>query len=171
MIARLLGLTLLWLASAGASASISEEVAAHYDSQLGALFEWFHRNPELSFLEHDTAARLAAELRTLGVEVTEGVGGTGLVGMIRNGAGPLVLVRADMDGLPVREQSGLPYASTRSQVNRAGEEMPVMHACGHDVHMTALVGAARLFTSHRDSWRGTVMLVGQPAEERISTLR
>lgn len=154
-------------AAAAAPASLSEAVARHYDEQLDDLFVWFHRNPELSFLEHETATRLAEELEKLGVAVTRGVGGTGLVGLIENGPGPTVLIRADMDGLPVKEASGLAYASTKTQVNRAEETVPVMHACGHDVHMTALVGAARALMASRDQWSGTVMLVGQPAEERI----
>ncbi|MFO0688582.1 MAG: amidohydrolase [Myxococcota bacterium] len=138
-----------------------------YDAHLGALFEHFHRHPELSFLEHATAKRLARELRKLGVDVTDGVGGTGVVGLLRNGDGPLVLVRADMDGLPIREESGLPYASTATQVDQSGRKVPVMHACGHDVHMTVLVGTARRLVAQRERWRGTVMFVGQPAEERI----
>ncbi len=150
---------------------LAADVDAHWDSHLAALFEHFHRNPELSFLEHETAARLAAELRALGVEVTEGVGGTGIVGVLANGDGPTVLVRADMDGLPVEERSGLPYASTKRQVDITGDEVPVMHACGHDVHMTALVGTARQLLRLRDRWSGTVMLVGQPAEERIGGAR
>ncbi|MEE4301986.1 MAG: amidohydrolase, partial [Pseudomonadales bacterium] len=105
-----------------------EEVRAYYDDHLAELFVWFHRNPELSHLETRTAARLAQELRALGVEVTDGVGGTGLVGVIENGDGPTLLIRADMDGLPVKEASGLSYASTARQTNRAGEEVPVMHA-------------------------------------------
>ncbi len=138
-----------------------------YDEHLAALFEHFHRNPELSFLEKQTAKRLARELRKAGAEVTEGVGGTGVVGVLRNGEGPLVLVRADMDGLPIREQSGLDYSSTVTQVDQGGREVPVMHACGHDVHMTALVGTARRLAAIRDAWSGTVMFVGQPAEERV----
>lgn len=138
-----------------------------YDQHLAALFEHFHRHPELSFLERETAKRLARELRKLGLDVTEGVGGTGIVGLLRNGEGPLVLVRADMDGLPIREESGLAYASTVKQVDASGREVPVMHACGHDVHMTVLVGTARRLAAQRDRWRGTVMFVGQPAEERI----
>ncbi|MBK7950742.1 MAG: amidohydrolase [Deltaproteobacteria bacterium] len=138
-----------------------------YDAHLGALFEHFHRHPELSFLERETAKRLARELRKLGLDVTGGVGGTGVVGLLRNGEGPLVLVRADMDGLPIREESGLAYASTVTQVDASGREVPVMHACGHDVHMTVLVGTAKRLAAQRDRWRGTVMFVGQPAEERI----
>ncbi len=147
--------------------ALESAVNADYEAYLGDLFLHFHRNPELSFLEHQTAARMAAELRSLGIEVTEGVGGTGVVGMLRNGEGPLVLVRADMDGLPVREDSGLDYASTATQVDITGEEVPVMHACGHDVHVTSMVGTARRLTAMKDAWSGTLMFVVQPAEERI----
>ncbi|MDZ7825844.1 MAG: amidohydrolase [Gammaproteobacteria bacterium] len=167
----LLLLLLLGAAPARAATAWSEEIRQHYETELEELFLWFHRNPELSFLEHETSARLARELRDLGVDVTDNVGGTGLVGMIENGPGPLLLIRADMDGLPLREDSGLPYASTATQENRDGEEVPVMHACGHDVHITSLVGTARMLLAHRDLWRGTVMLVGQPAEERIGGAR
>ncbi|MEE8467763.1 MAG: amidohydrolase [Planctomycetota bacterium] len=151
--------------------TLKSAVARDWQEDLSALFVHFHRNPELSFLETETAARLAQELRAAGVEVTEGVGGTGVVGMLRNGEGPLVLVRADMDGLPVKEATGLSYASTATQVNLAGAEVPVMHACGHDVHMTALVGTARRLVAFKDRWAGTVMFIGQPAEERIGGAR
>ncbi|MCP4905874.1 MAG: amidohydrolase [bacterium] len=160
-----LGIAFAGVASAGKN--LGEAARRDYDESLGALFEYFHRNPELSFREVETAARLAEELRKAGAEVTTGVGGTGVVGMIRNGGGATVLVRADMDGLPIREQSGLAYASTRSQTGPDGSEIPVMHACGHDVHMTSLVGTAKRLIANRDHWSGTVMLVGQPAEERI----
>lgn len=150
-----------------ADAALRSAVEADYRDHLGDLFVHFHQNPELSFLERATAKRLAEELRAAGVEVTEGVGGTGLVGFIRNGDGPMVLVRADMDGLPVEEKSGLPYASKARQVDITGEEVPVMHACGHDVHITSLVGTARRLGALKDRWSGTVMLVAQPAEERI----
>ena len=166
-----LGALLLWQANQGSGDELREAIAADYRENLGELFVHFHENPELSGLEKETAARLAAELRAFGVEVTEGVGGTGIVGMLRNGEGPLVLVRADMDGLPVREDSGLSYASTATQVNRAGDEVPVMHACGHDVHITSMVGTARQLQAHRDRWSGTLMFVGQPAEETISGAR
>jgi len=149
------------------SASLAEAVEADYDEHLRALFEHFHQNPELSFCETRTAARLAAELRAAGVEVTEAVGGTGVVGVLKNGPGPTVLVRSDMDGLPIEEQSGLAYASTASQVGIDGRETPVMHACGHDVHMTALVGTARRLAAARERWSGVVVFIGQPAEERI----
>lgn len=163
-----LALVFVLLAAGPAQADdLADAIAADYESHLEDLFVHFHRNPELSFRETKTAARLAEELRGVGIEVTEGVGGTGIVGMLRNGEGPLVMVRADMDGLPVAEQSGLEYASTARQVDITGEEVPVMHACGHDVHMTSLVGTARRLVERKDSWNGTVMFIGQPAEERI----
>ena len=150
-----------------ADPSLKAAIDEDYGDHLGELFVHFHRNPELSFRETRTAARLAQELRAVSVEVTEGVGGTGLVGILKNGEGPTVLVRADMDGLPIREDSGLDYSSTVTQVDITGEEVPVMHACGHDVHITSMVGTARRLTALRDRWSGTVMFVGQPAEERI----
>ena len=130
-----------------------------------ALYEHFHANPELSFQEHETAKRMAKEMRAAGFEVTEGVGGTGVVGVMRNGAGPTVMLRADMDGLPVEEETGLPYASRATGPDRTGAVFPTMHACGHDVHMTSLVGAARRLATSRDAWSGTLVLIGQPAEE------
>jgi amidohydrolase len=146
---------------------LADTVKADYDQHLAALFDYFHRNPELSSMEVKTAARLAEELRAAGFEVTEGVGGTGVVAILENGPGPLVMMRADMDGLPVPEKSGLPYASTVTQIDWDGNEVPVMHACGHDVHITSLVGTARVMASSRDTWSGTLMLIGQPAEERV----
>jgi hippurate hydrolase len=154
-------------ASPAAAADFSEAVKADYDKRLGALFLDFHRNPELSFKENRTAKILAKELRAAGATVTEGVGGTGVVGVMRNGAGPTVLVRADMDGLPLEEKSGLPYASRVQQVGVDGKEMPVMHACGHDVHITSLVGTAHRLAAMKDRWKGTVVFIGQPAEERV----
>ena len=148
-------------------AQVAAAVDADYDSYLSPLFVHFHENPELSFLEHKTAARMAAELRKTGAEVTENFGGTGVVGMMKNGVGPLILVRADMDGLPVEEKSGLPYASDATQVGMDGKEYPVMHACGHDTHITSMVGTARWLAENKDKWSGTVMFVVQPAEERV----
>jgi len=149
------------------SDELSDSVQADYDQHLGALFDYFHRNPELSSMEVKTAARLAEELRATGFDVTEGVGGTGIVAILKNGPGPLVMMRADMDGLPVPEKSGLANASTATQIDWDGNEVPVMHACGHDVHITSLVGTARVMAATRDSWTGTLMLIGQPAEERV----
>ncbi len=131
------------------------------------LFKHFHRNPELSLREEETAKRFARELRQLGITVTEGVGGTGVVGVLENGDGPTVLLRADMDGLPVKELVDLPYKSTRTQVDTDGIEKPVMHACGHDAHMVSLIGSARRLVAMKDQWSGTIVFVGQPAEERI----
>ncbi|MEM9086771.1 MAG: amidohydrolase [Pseudomonadota bacterium] len=146
---------------------IAASVDADYDSYLEPLFVHFHRNPELSFLENKTAARMAQELRDAGLEVTENVGGTGVVGMVKNGEGPLILLRADMDGLPVEEKSGLDYASVVTQVGQDGKEYPVMHACGHDVHITSMVGTARQLMAMKDKWSGTLMFIVQPAEERV----
>jgi hippurate hydrolase len=150
-----------------ADADLANAVAKDYRGHLGALFDHFHRNPELSFMETQTAARLAAELRQTGFEVTEGVGGTGVVAIMKNGAGPLVMMRADMDGLPVLEKSGLPNASKVMAKDREGNLSPAMHACGHDVHITSLVGTARQMAARRKQWSGTLMLIGQPAEERV----
>jgi hippurate hydrolase len=144
----------------------AESIQQDYDEHLGALWDHFHQNPELSTVEFKTAARMAEELKAAGFEVTEGVGGTGVVAIMENGSGPLVMMRADMDGLPVEEKSGLPNASTARQVSAlSGKEEPVMHACGHDVHITSLVGTARQMAARRDQWSGTLMLVAQPAEE------
>jgi amidohydrolase len=154
-----------------ADAALRNDIAADYRERLGALFEHFHRNPELSGRETETSKRLAQELRALGYDVTEGVGKTGVVAILRNGAGPTVLLRADMDGLPVEEKSGLRYASTARQVDVTGLEQPVMHACGHDVHMTALVGTARQLAARKSAWSGTLVLIGQPAEERVAGAR
>jgi hippurate hydrolase len=151
--------------------SLSAAVEKDYNEHLGALFDYFHRNPELSTMETRTAARLAQELRAAGFEVTEGVGGTGVVAMLENGRGPLVMMRADMDRLPVEEKSGLANASRATQVDWDGNKVPVMHACGHDVHITSLVGTARYMHANRDSWSGTLMLIGQPAEERVGGAR
>lgn len=146
-------------------------IAADYDATLGALFEHFHANPELSHREFKTAARLAGELGALGYEVTDKVGGTGLVAMLQNGNGPTVMIRADMDGLPIREDNDLPYASRVTQEDIDGVVRPVMHACGHDTHITSLVGTARQMMARKDDWSGTLILIGQPAEERISGAR
>lgn len=139
--------------------------------KLESLYVDLHRSPELSLQEKETAARMAAELRALGFEVTTGVGGHGVVGVLRNGKGPTVLLRTDMDALPVKEETALPFASTATGKNAAGETVPVMHACGHDVHMAAWVGAAALLTKSRDRWRGTLLMMGQPAEEVVSGAR
>ncbi len=129
------------------------------------LYRHFHQHPELSLQEHETAARVAAELKTAGYEVTSGVGGTGVVAILKNGAGPTLMLRTDLDALPVTEQTGLAYASTVKTKIAAGET-GVMHACGHDIHMTNLIGTGRYLAEHKRLWQGTLMLIAQPAEER-----
>jgi hippurate hydrolase len=158
----------LFATPALAAPDFSAAVKADYDKSLRAMFEDFHRNPELSFKETRTAGIMAKQLRAVpGMTVTEKVGGTGVVGVLKNGQGPTVLLRADMDGLPVEEKSGLPYASKARQVGVDKVESPVMHACGHDVHITSMVGTARRLAAMKDRWKGTVLFVVQPAEERV----
>lgn len=132
---------------------------------LQALYEDLHAHPELSFAEHRTAKILAKRLEVLGYAVTSGVGETGVVATLDNGAGPLVLLRADIDALPVEEDTGLSYASTVRAVGPDGQDVPVAHACGHDMHATWLIGVATLLATHRDQWSGRLLLVVQPAEE------
>ena len=134
---------------------------------LESLYLHLHTHPELSFYEFETAKRIAEELRSVGYTVSAPFGGsTGLVGVLENGEGPTVLVRADLDALPVAEETGLPYASRVTTTDEAGNTVPVMHACGHDVHMSVLVGTARALAAQRDQWSGRLVLIGQPAEER-----
>ena len=133
--------------------------------ELSAFYQDLHRHPELSLHEETTSAKVADRLRALGYDVTDHVGGFGVVAVLKNGKGPTLLIRADMDALPVEEKTGLPYASTVRVKNDAGDSVPVMHACGHDVHMTSLVGAAVLLARAKKLWRGTLVLVGQPGEE------
>ena len=150
------------------ASELSDAVSKDYTEHLGKLFDHFHRNPELSTVEHETARRMAMELSLAGFDVTEGVGGTGVVAMLENGPGPLVMMRADMDGLPVEEKSGLENASKAKQIDPiTGNEVFTMHACGHDVHITSLVGTARHMAANKDEWTGTLMLLVQPAEERV----
>jgi hippurate hydrolase len=132
-----------------------------------SLYQELHGNPELSLHEVETAARIAKELRAAGFEVTEKVGGNGLVGVLKNGEGPVILVRTDLDGLPVKEQTGASYASTKIVKDDLGREVNVMHACGHDVHMASFIGTARALSQLRDQWKGTVVMIGQHAEERV----
>jgi hippurate hydrolase len=127
-----------------------------------------HQHPELSSHETRTASLMAGKLRSLGYEVTENVGGTGIVALMKNGPGPVVMLRAELDALPVEEQTGLPYASKARAKDDSGRDVPVMHACGHDVHMATLYGAATIMARTKDTWHGTLMLVGQPAEEIIT---
>ncbi len=171
-------LTTLGLLLAVGSATADPAITALVDHDLDGLVSYYqalHAAPELSRLEEHTAADLARELRAAGYTVTEHVGrypnaawkGTGVVAVLKNGAGPTVLIRADMDALPVEEQTGAPYASHRRMTNEAGVDMPVMHACGHDIHVTSLIGTARVLAHLRERWHGTLVLIGQPAEETI----
>ena len=148
---------------AGAKASIGRGLDAQYP-RIEALYKDIHAHPELGFQEARTAAKLAGEMRALGYEVTEGVGKTGLVAIYKNGAGPTVMVRTELDALPLPEKTGLPYASTAKQTLR-GVETPVMHACGHDIHMAVWVAVAKTMLDLKDQWSGTLMFVAQPAEE------
>lgn len=132
---------------------------------LVTLYQDLHANPELSFQEVETAKKLAARARALGFEVTEGVGKTGVVAVLKNGPGPVLMLRADMDGLPVIEQTGLPFASKRRAVPATGIETGVMHACGHDTHMTAWIGTAQQMVARKSQWSGTLVMILQPAEE------
>ncbi|MBL9145799.1 MAG: amidohydrolase [Verrucomicrobiaceae bacterium] len=142
-------------------------VVAKEVPSLTELYKELHANPELSLHEEQSAARVAAELRKVGIEVTEKVGGHGIVGVLKNGEGPVVMVRTDLDALPVREQTDLPYSSSKTTKDDLGREVSVMHACGHDMHMACFVGTARTLVQLRDQWRGTVVMIGQPAEERV----
>jgi amidohydrolase len=132
---------------------------------LESVYKDIHSHPELSMQENRTASIAADHLRKAGYEVTTGVGKTGVVGLLRNGDGPTVMLRADMDALPVKEATGLPYASRVTATDSEGKSTPVMHACGHDMHVTWLIGAATLMAQNCDAWHGTLMPVFQPAEE------
>jgi amidohydrolase len=171
---RLLLLSLLLLPIAAVNAAdteLSGAIAKDYSARLGSLYDQLHRNPELSFMEVKTAALLAKELRAAGFEVTEGVGKTGVVALLKNGPGPMVMLRSDMDGLPVEEKSGLPNASKVVVADANGRPVSVAHACGHDIHMTSLIGVAHQMAARRGAWSGTLMLIGQPAEERVGGAR
>ena len=129
------------------------------------LYKELHANPELSYQETETSARLAVMLKEIGYEVTEGFGGNGVVAILKNGKGKTIMLRADMDGLPVKERTGVSYSSKKKVINLEGQEVFTMHACGHDIHMTVLIGAARALIESRNKWQGTLILILQPAEE------
>lgn len=160
-------LVVVW--ALGSSAVRADEPAdwarAHLE-ELVALYRQFHQAPELSMREEKTAARLAGELKAAGAEVTTGVGGHGVVAVVENGRGRKLLIRTDLDALPVTEQTGLTYASQVKVRDAMGAETGVMHACGHDIHITTLVGVARYLAGHKERWTGTIVFIGQPAEER-----
>ena len=161
----LAGASLLALSAAPAQADELRDAVAAQMPKLVELYKDLHANPELSFQEVQTAKKLAARARSLGFKVTEGVGKTGVVAVMENGPGPVLLLRADMDGLPVVEQTGLPYASKVRAVAQNGTETGVMHACGHDTHMTAWIGTAQLLSQRKAEWSGTLVMILQPAEE------
>ncbi len=142
-----------------------ETFTAQNYPELDALYKHLHQNPELSLQEEKSAARMAVELKKLGFQVKEKIGGHGVVGVFKNGPGPTVLIRADMDALPLEEKTGLPYASKARGINAAGNEVNVMHACGHDIHMTVFVGTAQALLKTKNDWKGTLVMVAQPAEE------
>ena len=154
------------LAWAQTSSLIKEVETVYPDAH--TLYLDLHQTPELSSHETQTAAKLASKLRDLGYTVTEHVGGTGVVAILKNGAGPTAMLRTELDGLPVEEKTGLPYASKVRTKDDSGRDVPVMHACGHDVHMASLVGAAAIMVHTKSTWHGTLILIGQPAEETIS---
>lgn len=149
------------------SLSPSKEVETVYPDA-HALYLDIHQNPELSSHETRTAAKLATRLRSLGYEVTEHLGGTGIVALLKNGPGPTIMLRTELDALPVEEKTGLAYASKVRTKDDAGHDVPVMHACGHDLHMAAIFATAAVMAHGKDTWHGTLMLIGQPAEETIS---
>lgn len=155
------------IAHAAEAAKPADWAKANLDNLLPLYFQ-LHQSPELSFHEHKTAERLGRELREAGVTVSSGVGGTGVVGVLKNGEGKVLMIRTDMDALPVAEQTGVAYASRVRTKDDQGNEVGVMHACGHDMHMTCLVGVARYLAQNRGAWRGTVLFICQPAEERGS---
>ena len=158
--------TLLLTSASAQTATHSKEVDLVYPDA-HALYLAIHQNPELSSHETQTAAKLAAKLRSLGYDVTEHVGRTGIVAILKNGAGPTVMLRTELDALPVEEKTGLPYASQVHTKNDAGQDVPVMHACGHDLHMASIYGTATIMARSKDTWHGTLLLIGQPAEETI----
>lgn len=151
---------------AGLTAAIEKSVEANY-AKLDALYKDIHAHPELAFEEVKTAAKLAAEMRALGFEVTEKVGKTGLVAIYKNGDGPTIMVRTELDALPMEEKTGLDYAS-RDKTVWNGVETFVAHSCGHDIHMASWVGTARTLVGLKDQWHGTLMFIAQPAEEIVS---
>jgi hippurate hydrolase len=152
--------------SGNGSQPSSQEVNAIYP-EIETLYIDLHRNPELAFHEQKTAAKLAGLVKALGYEVTTGVGGTGVVAILKNGPGPTVMLRTEMDALPVQEKTGLPFASTVVFKRESGDSVSVAHACGHDLHMSSWYGTAKLMAANRQRWHGTLMLIGQPAEEIV----
>jgi amidohydrolase len=158
-----LGLTLL-ICIPAKSQNIQHLVDEEYTA-FEELYRYLHSNPELSLQEENTSGRMSAELQRLGFSVTEGVGGYGVVGVFENGPGPVIMVRSDMDALPIEEQTGVEFASSKTGILPNGEETYLMHACGHDLHMTTMIGTASVLTRLHESWSGTLIMIAQPAEE------
>ncbi|NGZ82932.1 amidohydrolase [Duganella aceris] len=165
-LAALLPLLLAQAASAQDAAAVAGQINGMYP-QLETIYKDLHQHPEIAFQEVHTAARLAAEMRKLGFEVTEKIGKTGIVAIYKNGKGPTVLVRTEMDGLPMEEKSGFPFSS-KAHAQLEGKDVMVAHSCGHDIHMAAWLGTARALVALKAQWKGTLMFVGQPAEETVS---
>jgi amidohydrolase len=159
-------LLLVSLSALACAQAPSREIESVYPDA-HTLYVDLHQNPELSAHETQTAVKLAARLRSAGYEVTEHIGSTGLVAILKNGAGPTIMLRTELDALPVEEKTGLPYASKVHAKDDSGRDVPVMHACGHDLHMAALLGTAEVMARSKNTWHGTLMLIGQPAEETI----
>jgi hippurate hydrolase len=162
-----LSLLALLTAVACAQAPSSKEIDGAYPDAY-ALYLDLHQSPELSSHETQTAAKLAARWRSAGYDVTEHVGGTGVVAVLKNGPGPIIMLRTELDALPVEEKTGLAYSSKVRTKDDAGHEVPAMHACGHDLHMAAILGTAEIMARSKDTWHGTLILIGQPAEETIT---
>ncbi len=154
------------LAATVAAAQLPAEIDRVYPAS-ETLYLDLHQHPELSLHEVQTAAKIADHLKSLGYDVTTGVGGTGVVAVLKNGAGPVIMLRTELDALPIHEETGVAYASTVTTKDDSGVTVPVMHACGHDLHMSALVGTADVMAHNRQLWHGTLIFIGQPAEERV----
>lgn len=166
MFSRTISFLFLFSVCANASAQTPDAWFASHESDIVDIYKWFHQNPEVSFAEEETAKRFAELLKDLGFEVTERVGGFGVVAIMENGSGPTVMLRTDLDALPVSEETPLEFASVKTTTTDGGGISGVMHACGHDVHMTNVYAVSRYFAEHKNLWAGRLMVIGQPAEER-----
>lgn len=160
----IIGLVLISLSSVSQNDRI-EKISDRLAKDLNPLYIDLHQNPELSYMEFNTAKKMAVKLRELGFDVTEGVGGNGVVGVFKNGEGKTIMLRTDMDALPIKENTGLQYASKVIMKDDKGIEAAVMHACGHDMHMTVWLGTLKIMLELKDEWKGTIIAIAQPAEE------
>ena len=166
MIINIISTTILFLMLSFSTRDISfEDYVETEIPYLKELYIDIHKNPEISLMERETSMKLANELRKVGFDVEENFGGYGIVGILKNGDGPTILYRTDMDALPMEEKTGLPYASKVITKNFDGNDVGTMHSCGHDMHMTVWTGTARAMVERKDEWNGTIMMIGQPAEE------